>query len=251
MNRLRLTIDHGNTRLKATVYSGEVPVDTLILAATDHDTLLDMAARHDLYSAIYASTAGVDVRLAETLQRLMPGGCVLLTGMTPVPLNIEYSGRETLGADRIAAAVGGRANEQAYGMLVVDAGTCITLDVLTGDTFRGGNISPGISLRFKAMHEFSGSLPSVSLPSSGLPDCTFGHDTQSALQCGVFNGVTAEIAAAFRSASAEYGVTKLLLTGGDAVILEASLRKIGLPVVLYDSLVTTGLLKILLYNESI
>ena len=136
-------------------------------------------------------------------------------------------------------------------MLVVDAGTCITSDVLTADTFRGGNISPGISLRFKAMHEYSGSLPLVSLPASVISGSTLGHDTQSALQCGVLNGVTAEIAAAFRSASAEYGATKLLLTGADAAILEAPLRKLGLPVVLCDALVTTGLLKILRYNESI
>lgn len=249
MNKARLAIDHGNTRLKAAVFRGLEAVATLTLESPDADRLLEWMLPHDVHSAIYASTAGVDVRLAETLKRLLPGGCIVLTGKTPLPIGLDYATPETLGADRIAAAAGAVALMRAPHILVVDAGTCITLDMVSDGCFKGGNISPGVRMRFKAMNEFSGALPLETLLPGCLPDRYFGHDTSEALRCGVLAGVTGEIIETLRHAEREYGDMTLLLTGGDASLLSPLLSR-HVPCTVSDKPVMLGLITILLYNEA-
>ena len=47
-------------------------------------------------------------------------------------------------------------------ILVIDAGTCITYEFIdAAGRYHGGNISPGVQMRFRALHEFTGRLPLV------------------------------------------------------------------------------------------
>ena len=81
---------------------------------------------------------------------------------TPLPVINLYETPETLGYDRMAAVVA--ANEQFPGrdILVIDAGTCITYEFIDSlGQYHGGNISPGLQMRFKALHQFTGRLPLV------------------------------------------------------------------------------------------
>ena len=80
-----------------------------------------------------------------------------------IPIQIGYATPHTLGLDRIAAVVGALMQQPGVPVLIVDAGTCVTYDLLTADgTFVGGNIAPGIRLRLLAMHEHTGKLPHIS-----------------------------------------------------------------------------------------
>ena len=250
MNTARLAIDHGNTRLKATIFRDFEAVATFTLERMDCDRLLEWMLPYDVQSAIYASTAGVDVRLAETLERLLPGGCIVLTGNTPLPIGIDYDTPATLGADRIAAAVGAASIMPGRRLLVADAGTCITLDLVSDGRFKGGNISPGVQMRFRAMHEYSGALPLVSARPGHLPEAAFGRGTDEALRCGVLHGLAEGIKGACRRAELTYGETHVLLTGGDAPLLAPMLHG-AIPCTVSDKPVMLGLITILLHNEAL
>lgn len=251
MKKISIAIDHGNSRIKVSAFREGVLIYSLQLEQMNQDEILAFADNLHAYTAIYAATARKDTRLIESLNRLLPGGCLVLTSSTPLPLIIDYKSTDTLGADRIAAAVGARDILPTGNLLVIDAGTCITLDIVEGLTFRGGNIVPGINLRFKSMHEFTHALPRESLNPAGEAIPYFGRSTAEALKSGVLYGIIAEIEMTFRHAHGLFGVNHIMLTGGDAPILLPLLEKLNLPVTHCKSPVLTGLLKILTYNENI
>ena len=74
------------------------------------------------------------------------------------PIKNVYQTTETLGNDRIAAVVAAAALFPAITILVIDAGSCITYDLLTEDGYQGGSISPGL----KTFTGFVSAYPSPS-----------------------------------------------------------------------------------------
>lgn len=171
---------------------------------------------------------------------------VELDHATPLPIEVEYD-RATLGVDRVAAAAG--VAGEGVASLVVDAGTAVTLDVIGGMRYLGGNISPGLKLRFRSLNEFTSRLPLVS-PAGDLP--LFGHDTDTAIRSGVVRGLIAEISDAWSMAVAEagnaYDNVNLILTGGDAPLLAPLLRRSGLNPVCDPEAVGRGLVRIFNHN---
>lgn len=246
-----LVIDHGNTRTKAVVYAGDDEVESVALEGDATEQLLELAERHSVSRAIYAGTARDNTRLIETLDRTLPCGCLVLTASLPLPIRIDYRTPLTLGADRIAAAVGARSITTATNVMVVDAGTCITQDIVKGKAFCCGNISPGVEMRFRAMHEYSAHLPYEHLSADNLPDSPFGTDTTMALRCGVAAGILGEVMTAYRVAQQLYGSVALVLTGGDAPILSQLIDEFMISHITRQDVVMLGLLKILQYNEDL
>ena len=59
---------------------------------------------------------------------------LVLSHRTSVPLELDYKTPETLGADRIAAAVGAWNEFQGRNILIIDGGSCITYDIVTSDS---------------------------------------------------------------------------------------------------------------------
>lgn len=72
----------------------------------------------------------------------------------------------TLGMDRIANCAA-LVQKNPSG-IVIDAGTCITLEVVANKKFIGGAILPGTGILSRAMHDYTGALP--------LVDCGFAPD---------------------------------------------------------------------------
>ena len=80
-----------------------------------------------------------------------------------MPIRNVYRTPQTLGRDRLAAAVGATVLFPGRNVLIVDFGTAVTIDLVTADaTYRGGCISPGVQLRFGALHDHTAALPLVS-----------------------------------------------------------------------------------------
>lgn len=159
----------------------------------------------------YCTTRELD---AEERRLTEDAGWWELKAECRLPIKVEYATPGTLGADRLAAALGAWKRNPGKTVLVADAGTALTLDLLTADgVYRGGNISAGLAMRLRALHEFTSRLPLTEYKDS--PDI-FGHDTVSALRRGAGWGVAWEIAGAFRMARKEYGCGRIALTGGNA-----------------------------------
>ncbi|MBK8644943.1 MAG: type III pantothenate kinase [Saprospiraceae bacterium] len=121
---------------------------------------------------------------------------------------MSYQTPETLGQDRIAALLRCLFLHPENNILLVNAGSCVTIDLLEANgTFLGGNIAPGMKMRWKAMHEFTGRLPLVEFAEVG--DQVLGNDTTSALRLGVIKGILHEIRGYFTELHSKYSFLKM------------------------------------------
>ena len=211
---MNLTIDIGNTLIKMAVFDGGAIVGRLLVETCDARALDDLLERWPAVDrAIVASTGGCAAPLVRML-RERAVRCLEFTPATPVPIRNAYGTPATLGADRLAAAVGASLVAAGRDALVVDFGTAITVDSVAGaGTYRGGAISPGMRMRFEALHRFTARLP---LCGETDEERLYGTTTQSCIEQGVMNGIAFEIEGyigRFRRQNADLCV---IFTGGAA-----------------------------------
>ena len=195
-------------------------------------------------NALFSSTSQATSPFADAL---MEAGCPTwqLNADLPVPIVKNYETPQTLGPDRVAAAVGAMALFPNENCLVIDMGTCVTYDWVSADAvFHGGIISLGLRIRFEAMHTFTKKLPLVE--ADGFPPL-IGQNTKQALQSGAVNGLLAEVEGIVARYRAEQGDCSVLLCGGDAAFFESRLKK---PIFAVPNLVLIGLNRILQHNVS-
>lgn len=240
-----LTVDIGNTAVKGSVFYGDRLLESIVVDDRNPDGLISLVDRHGLEGAIYCSVGSDDRGFAARMRSFLDVEVMELTHSTPLPIEIEYDTPLTLGLDRVAGAVGTAA--LGGNVMTVDAGTAVTLDIVSDNRFKGGNISPGLRLRFRSLNEFTSRLPLVGLDGE-IP--MFGRDTHTAIRAGVVGGLTAEIVSAYRDASKVYPGLKLLLTGGDADFIASlpAIRDLGCAVVDHQ-VVGRGLAAIFKYNR--
>ncbi len=236
-----LTIDQGNSSAKIAIHEGAHIVKTERIERLDLDAINSLATSYRLDAAIYSS---VSVDGSEFVAALNSLGIKVLTlsSDTPLPIVVDYKTPTTLGRDRIAVAVGAYAEHPDCNLLVVDAGTAITYDVVTANRhYIGGNIAPGISMRLAALHAHTNRLPLV----DAIGDTPlWGCNTDTAIRSGALRGVAGEIVY-YRNCLGDN--TIVMLTGGDAGIISPLL---DFPVEVDAFLVNKGLNSILRYNES-
>ena len=188
------------------------------------------AARAIVGSAVAAALRGLGI---PTL---------LFTPETAVPLGNDYLTPETLGRDRLAAAVGADALYPGRSVLIVDFGTAVTLDVVSGGRFRGGFISPGLRSRFRALHDYTAALPALGPCDETLP---VGRSTREAMQQGVQQGLSYEIEGHVGRMRGEFDDLLVIFTGGDA---EYFVKRIKNTIFADCDLVLMGLNRILEYH---
>ena len=237
-------MDIGNTLVKLAVFD-----DGRLVAQRCAERLLpsmldDLLSGRRAAKAVVASTRGATGDAAETVR---PFADYLLefTPQTPVPIGNAYRTPETLGRDRLAAAVGAATLYPGRNVLIVDFGTAVTIDLVTADnTFRGGCITPGMTMRFRALHDYTAKLPLCAATES---EELAGLTTRQAIELGVMNGIAFEIegyAARMRSQIEDLCV---IFTGGDANFF---VKRIKNTIFANCNLVFCGLNRILEYNAS-
>ena len=145
-----------------------------------------------------------------------------LNYLTPVPIKNQYKTPHTLGLDRLAAAIGACELFPGKDLLVIDAGTAVTFDLIESNgTFKGGNISPGLRSRFRALHEFTKKLPLIE-ETEEYP--VIGQTTEEAIRAGVINGMVFEMDGTIDLLRENWPDLQPLLTGGDALFFERRLK---------------------------
>jgi len=247
---MNLIIDIGNTRAKVFAFQGDDIVEGMTTGHT-LEGVGEFARRTGCRQGIYSTTAHIPDEGRRVLESL-GFGMMQLTGRTAVPVDILYHTTETLGADRIAGIVGARTLQPEGDLLVIDTGTCITIDFLDAtDHYLGGNISPGLAMRLRAMHEGTAALPLIAVEGES-PE--LGFDTATALRSGAVWGIRHEIEGYIRAFRQKYPHLSVFLTGGDAKYLDISVKnRIFAPenvkVVTDERLVPRGLNTILEYNK--
>lgn len=146
----------------------------------------------------------------------------VLTHKSKVPYKNSYATPQTLGIDRIALATAAYYYDLHKNKLVIDAGTCITFEMVNDfDEYLGGAISPGIEMRYRAMHEQTSALP---LLKKEIPIDLIGNTTESSMHSGVVNGVCSELDGIIDQYASRFKDLTVILTGGDAHFLSKRLK---------------------------
>lgn len=245
-NVMNLTIDQGNSSAKVSVFRGNSIVAVARFDLLSISALAQLIKVYGVKEAIYSSVREPDVRIMDLLRKKVKH-FICLDENTPLPVAIDYSTPHTLGHDRIAAAVGAMTCAAGRNVLIVDAGTAVTLDTVTADGhFLGGNISPGLHMRFEALNNYTSRLPLVDYDGD-IP--LIGYDTVTAIRAGVVGGLVSEIECYIDKIAARMGDNLVVVfTGGDCKFLAS---KVSRDVMVVKNLLSIGLNRILSYNESI
>nr|WP_295933398.1 type III pantothenate kinase [uncultured Dyadobacter sp.] len=239
---MNIVVDSGNTYSKIGWFDGEK-----LIRYTTHlefpeliRNIRETVPEFLLYSSVSRTGEEFEEALGEITN------VMVLTPDTPLPIRKNYDTPQTLGADRIAAAAGANYLYPSEDLLVIDMGTCITYDLIDREAvFQGGLISPGVRMRFNAMHTFTKRLPLFEPEQE--PDL-IGKSTRQAMQSGVMNGTLAEIEGIIERYRHKYPSLRVVLCGGDAAFFESSLKP---PIFAVPELVLIGLNRILTYNVSL
>jgi type III pantothenate kinase len=212
-----LVLDKGNTRSKAAVYQQDSILELVAFGPADEaEKLLELVSRHAVTAVIVSNVGGSLAGVPAGIKQYY------VDRQWEFPFTNLYKTPETLGIDRMILASGAVLAFPGINRLVIDAGTCITYDFVDAkDCYYGGAISPGLVMRYRAMHEQTAKLPLLALPEDVK---IIGGSTEESMHSGVVNGVVAEI---------DYFVNKykenrenfiIILTGGDSEFLAKKLK---------------------------
>lgn len=238
-----MIIDIGNSTCKMVAFRGDEPVDVIRAENGELSGIEEFVVKHKFTRGIVGSVRDLTASEEAALGNLkFP--LLRFTPATPVPITNRYRTPETLGSDRLAAVIGASSLKPGKDLLIIDAGTCITYEVIDArGNYWGGNIAPGMQMRLRALHEFTARLPLVE-PDGEVPG--MGYDTETAIRSGVLRGMKYEIEGYIKSMRSKFPNLLVFLTGGDNINFDTNIKNI----IFSDKyIVPRGLNKILDYNE--
>ncbi len=210
---MNLCVDIGNSKVKMAVYKGPQMVDYIKVMNNEFDQLAPFLGHYSIKSAVLSTVRKDNTAIMETIAHIE--SIEFITHESTLPIKLNYETPHTLGIDRITAALGAKSMFDNENCIIIDIGTCITLDFLSGkNIFEGGNISPGMRMRLRAMHEMTSKLPHVE---DAYNEELLGKSTKMALQNGAFYGIYFEILGFIQEIEQKHPHVKVILTGGGAL----------------------------------
>lgn len=229
---MNLTIDIGNTAIKWATFEGKT------LTGHGHGLPEGLAGEA---AHVMVCASGDTLPLAS-----LPCRYTLFDASTPLPIRLDYKTPETLGADRVADACGAAGLHPGEDCLVIDAGTCITVDFVdAAGTYHGGAIMPGLKMNLQALHTFTAKLPLIDI--EGVEKApVLGRTTEESILAGTLGATLLALAGYVALYKEKSPSLRVLLTGGDAERLMA-LGARGWEHV--PQLTMIGLNEIMTYNE--
>lgn len=239
---MNFVIDIGNTRTKAAVFDKSELIDS----ANDEKKTAEILEKYDgnIQRCMISSVADIPKNLKK-LCKLLKSKIVELDSSISLPFKNSYTTKNTLGKDRIAAVAGACALYPCRNVLIIDAGTAITLDVKTAnEEYQGGNITPGLTMRFKALHDYTSNLP---LLEHSDKFSLLGQNTTESINNGVQNGLIFELNSYLEIIRNKYDNLVVLLTGGDVHFFDNKLKN---PIFVVSNLTLIGLNFILEHNAN-
>ena len=203
---MNLIVDIGNSSTKLAIYKDGIKISGSKINEFSCEELEKVLSGAKIKGAIVSSVKKLPPFIYDLLFANIPYVHVL-SYKSRLPFKIEYETPQTLGSDRIAAVAGAYNRFCGENVLIIDSGTAITFDFLFGEFYKGGNISPGIDMRFRALNKFTGKLPLLEKSSVySFP----GRNTTDAILAGVIAGVTYEINEYIRTFKKEHKDIKVI-----------------------------------------
>jgi type III pantothenate kinase len=236
---MNLVIDSGNSAAKVGIFNHLNLIEKLTFRSLDelHHFMQDATFENLIVSSVKADADLISSWAVKADKKFIIGTAL------PLPVNNLYCTPETLGMDRLAAVCGAHQLFPSLNCLVIDAGTCITYDFIDkAGNYHGGSISPGLNMRFQAVHTLTARLPLVSAKKNVK---LTGDSTETCIQSGVVNGLLAEIDGIICQYNEKFEGLNVILCGGDAGFFENQMKA---SIFASPELVLIGLNSILIYN---
>ena len=214
---MNLVVDIGNTRTKLAFFEKNALVEKAIGETSALSWLSGRLQDGRIVNGAILSVTGQDTEGVENfLENHFP--YIKFGHKTPIPIHNTYASPETLGKDRLAAVIAANFLFPEQNCLVIDGGTCMTYNFLDKHgTFIGGNIAPGLTMRFRAMNHFTAKLPLVERNTENLT--LLGDTTETAMRAGAQIGLLSEVEGFVTRLTEKQGPLKVILTGGDGQFL--------------------------------
>jgi type III pantothenate kinase len=216
-----LVIDIGNTFVKVAVFNQDKIIFSDQSSALSQKIIYQIKEKYHPQNLIISS---VKEDLGLNIEELKNDfNYIRFDQFSLTPIQNNYKSKATLGLDRLAATIGAQHLYPKQNVLVIDAGTCITYDVINdkGD-YNGGSISAGLEMRFKALHQFTSKLPLISFDESF--DENYGNNTANSISSGVINGVLFEVEGFIQQQLKQHQNTKIILCGGNSAFFESRFK---------------------------
>ena len=189
-------------------------------SSADVERLFDL---YDITDSIISSVVDIEAAVVNTLHRRSQH-FVLFDHNTPVPIINRYDTPETLGQDRLAAAVGAKTLCPEENLLIIDAGSAITYDFVSDEgEYMGGNIAPGVKMRLTMLQRMTKTLPLVEVDENELIPL-FGTNTRDAIAAGVVRGIAYEVKGYMRTLAEKVPHFRTFVTGGHASYILNNVR---------------------------
>lgn len=217
-----LTIDVGNTRIKAAVFEGSTVLENFVFEKKELEKKIENILKkfQNCSDLVVASVGNVEKQSFLAFENKL--NVHFLTHEDVFPFINKYATPKTLGIDRMVLASGATLQFPKQNRLVIDAGTCITYDFIDEfDNYLGGAISPGLRLRYETLHNYTARLPLLALEA---PESYIGNTTAEAIHSGVVNGFVYEIDGFIDEYRANFSNFIIILTGGDTDFLAKRLK---------------------------
>ncbi|MDD3721681.1 MAG: type III pantothenate kinase [Lutibacter sp.] len=239
---MNLIIDVGNTRIKTAVFEDSKMIhNESLIPESFISEAINIIRKYNCSNAIISSVAALNISQIAKLQ--VEINLIELNYNTKVPFVNKYATPKTLGVDRIALVSSAISKYPKKNVLIVDAGTCITYDFVNNEgNYYGGAISPGLQMRYKALHAFTEKLPLLE------PTEIFelvGNSTETSIHSGIINGVINEIDGIVKQYRKKNTDLTVVLTGGDVNFLSNRLKN---SIFANPNFLLEGLNTILAYN---
>ncbi len=216
-----LVIDTGNSFSKLAVFQKKELVEQVKIQDIQLSAILPFFEKYSIDRSILSVVAGIPEDCINYLEK--HSRFTSFSFRTPLQIHNQYHTRETLGTDRLAAVAGANELFPGRNILVIDCGTCITYDFIdTGKNYWGGAISPGLQMRFQALHTFTTNLPLLRFNQQDVP--LTGNSTESSIRSGVINGAVHELKATIESYRNKYENLQVILCGGDSIFFDTHLK---------------------------
>lgn len=215
-----LCLDFGNTRLKGALFTDGAIEAMFSISDDPQKDLQEVIDQYkpdaSILSSVIHHQKGLETFLAQHTR------FHLLSNTSGLPFTIPVGKPETVGADRLAIAAAAVHLFPGQNVLVIALGSCVTYNFINQDAqLLGGAISPGMHMRFRAMHEYTAKLP-LAKGDWNVP--LIGYDTITNLQSGVVLGMAKEMDGFINEYEERFGNFNAVLTGGDLSFYQSHLK---------------------------
>ena len=218
---ITICFDFGNTRLKAAIFDADTLLEELVLADDSNLSVMTLVEKYKPARTILSSVINHNPEIEAILQN--QSRFHKLSPSTKINFTTPVGKPETIGADRLALMAATAHYFAGKHNLVIALGSCITYNFLNQHgEFLGGGISPGMDMRFKAMHDYTAKLPLINA-SWNFP--LIGYDTKTNMLSGVIHGMANEIEGFIQKYEDKYSNFNVVLTGGNSAYFASQVKK--------------------------